>query len=65
MGLYRLNPKLFICGYLNCPDLTDRSMKSRKLTYDWLDVMKSIAIPALTWFICMGVIWGNDIISKK
>jgi hypothetical protein len=42
--------------------ITDRVMRSRKPKYVWLDVIKSLAIPLLTWLLFMGIVWGNDVL---
>ncbi|NRG46067.1 hypothetical protein HRF87_15060 [Bacillus sp. CRN 9] len=40
--------------------ITDRLLKSRNKKYEWLEAMKSLAIPVLTWLILMGIVWGYD-----
>lgn len=40
--------------------ITDRILRSRYKKYKWLEAIKSLAIPVLTWLIFMGIVWGND-----
>lgn len=40
--------------------ITDRLLKSRNKKYEWLEAIKSLAIPLLTWLILMGIVWGYD-----
>ncbi|MCM3724612.1 hypothetical protein M3226_02705 [Neobacillus cucumis] len=40
--------------------ITDRILRSRYKKYKWLGAIKSLAIPALTWLLFMGIVWGND-----
>ncbi|TDL64808.1 hypothetical protein E2R56_25985 [Rhodococcus qingshengii] len=40
--------------------ITDRILGSRYKKYKWLEAIKSLAIPVLTWLIFMGIVWGND-----
>lgn len=40
--------------------ITDRTLRSHNKKYEWLGAIKSLAIPVLTWLICMGIVWGND-----
>lgn len=40
--------------------ITDRIMKRRKQQYKWLEAIKSLAIPVVTWLIFMGIVWVND-----
>ncbi|MFS0639241.1 hypothetical protein AB1K84_25545 [Mesobacillus foraminis] len=40
--------------------ITDRIMKIRNNKYKWMDSIKSLAIPLLTWLICMGFVWWTD-----
>lgn len=41
--------------------ITDRIMKRRKQQYKWLEAIKSLAIPVVTWLIFMGIVWVNDV----
>ena len=41
--------------------ITDRIMKTRKSSYGWLDVIKSLSFPILTWLLLMAIVWGKDI----
>jgi membrane-bound ClpP family serine protease len=40
--------------------ITDRIMKRREQQYKWLEAIKSLAIPVVTWLIFMGIVWVND-----
>jgi hypothetical protein len=43
--------------------ITDRILGSRNKKYKWLEAIKSLAIPVLTWLLFMGIVWSNDIFS--
>ncbi|WP_121614245.1 hypothetical protein [Mesobacillus foraminis] len=40
--------------------ITDRVMKIRNSKFQWMGAVKSLAIPLLTWLICMGFVWWTD-----
>ncbi|WP_160726195.1 hypothetical protein [Bacillus sp. USDA818B3_A] len=40
--------------------ITDRILRSRYKRYKWLEAIKSLAIPVLTWLLFMGIVWGNN-----
>ena len=42
--------------------VTDRILKARKNSYEWLDGLKSLSLPIVTWLILMAIVWGKEVI---
>lgn len=42
--------------------VTDRILKARKNSYEWLDGLKSFTFPIVTWLLLMAIVWGKEII---
>ncbi|MEI2406139.1 hypothetical protein [Niallia taxi] len=40
---------------------TDRIIRKRRKTYNWLDAIKSLAIPVIAFLLFLGIVWINDI----
>lgn len=40
--------------------IVDRIFRIRNNKYKWMEAIKSLAIPLITWLICMGFFWLND-----
>lgn len=41
--------------------ITDRIIRSRNQQYTWLDTIKSLILPVLSYLVFMGIVWVNDI----
>ncbi|MBO0960892.1 hypothetical protein J1P26_14405 [Neobacillus sp. MM2021_6] len=41
--------------------ITDRIMRRLNKQYEWMEAIKSMAIPVLSFLILMGIVWANDI----
>lgn len=41
--------------------ITDRIIRSRNQQYTWLDTIKSLILPVLSYLVFMGIVWANDI----
>lgn len=44
--------------------ITDRIMRTRRSNYRWLDGIKSLLFPILTYLLLMAIIWGKDIFNN-
>jgi len=41
--------------------ITDRIIRSRNQQYTWLDTIKSLILPVLSYLVFMGIVWAKDI----
>jgi hypothetical protein len=45
--------------------ITDRFLQKNNKNYNWLQAIKSLAIPLTVWLVFMGIVWIEDFLNDR